>query len=147
MAQGVDQRVERVLTYGWLELAFPHGDAVPLHPPKLEQYFLVALTVTTDFLLPEVRVRLGYDEVTATFMPVPEASVHEDYRAVARQHEVRTSGQACIVEPVAKATAEEEMPYKHLRSGVASAYGSHAPVPLFLGHFVHADAKLLIVGR
>ena len=47
------------------------------------------------------------------------------------------TGQTWVIEPVAKATAEQELPDQQLWFGVLAPYRRHATVPLFFGKFVH----------
>lgn len=47
------------------------------------------------------------------------------------------TGQTWMIESVAKATAEQELPDQQLWFGVLAPYRRHAAVPLFFGKFVH----------
>ena len=64
-------------------------------------------------------------------MAVPEASVYEDDGPVLAEDEVGMPGQTRMIEPVAKTTAEQELPDQQLWFGVLAPYCRHATVPLF----------------
>ena len=127
-----------------LELTFPDDDGVPPHLSQLGTTLLVALLIACYFLCPEVRVALGHHEVSASLVPMPEASVYEYHRAVLAQYDVGRARQTLHVHPVAESPAMEVSPHRHLRLGVAAMYAGHASVPLLSGHFVgHEDVSVL----
>lgn len=64
-------------------------------------------------------------------MTVPEASVYEDDGPVLAEDEVGMPGQTRMIESVAKATAEQELPDHQFWFGVLVPYRRHAAVPLF----------------
>lgn len=103
--------------------------------------FCIPGPVALYFCLPEVHVAFGEDVISATFMTVPEATVYEDDGPVLAEDEVGMTGQTRMIEPVAKAMAEQELPDHQLRFGVLAPYRRHATVPLFFREFVH------LVGR
>ena len=120
----------------FIELTFPDDDGVPPHLSQLGAPLLVALLVACDFLCPEVRVALGHHEVSASLVPMPEASVYEYHRAVLAQYYVGRARQPLHVHPVAESPAMEVSPHRHLWLGVAAMYAGHASVPLLSGQFV-----------
>ena len=68
---------------------------------------------------------------------MPEASVDEDACAVFAHYDIRMTGQARMVQPIAEATAEQEFSDRDFRFGVFSPYRCHAAVALFLSQLVH----------
>lgn len=94
-------------------------------------FFCIPGPVALYFCLPEVHVAFGEDVISATFMAVPEASVYEDDGPVLAEDEVGMPGQTRMIEPVAKATAEQELPDQQLWFGVLAPYRRHAAMPLF----------------
>lgn len=64
-------------------------------------------------------------------MAVPEATVYEDDGPVLAEDEVGMTGQTWMIESVAKATAEQELPDQQLWFGVLALYRRHAAMPLF----------------
>lgn len=55
-------------------------------------------------------------------MTVPEASVYEDDGPVLAEDEVGMTGQTRMIEPIAKAAAEQELPDQQLWFGVLAPY-------------------------
>jgi hypothetical protein len=76
-------------------------------------------------------------------MSMPETAVHEDARPVPTQHDVRLAGQSWVVQSVAEAQTEEELPHNHLRLRVLAFYGSHVIVALFCGVYVGHTVVML----
>ena len=72
-------------------------------------------------------------------MPVPEATVHEDHRTVLAQDDIGMAGQTGIVQLVAEATAEQELPYLHLGFRILASDSRHTTLTLFRGQFVHYE--------
>ena len=101
-----------------------HGSQFMLHP-------FISRPVALNFSMPERHVRLRHHEIPAALMPMPEAAVHEDHRAILAKHDVGPARQPTVVQPVAEAPAEQKPPHQHLRFGVLAADGRHVPVALF----------------
>ena len=80
--ESIDKRLERVVTYRRLQLTLPYRDAVPSHAHQPLQYLHVTFLVTGNLPHPEIRVRLRYGIVPASFVPVPETAIHEDARTI-----------------------------------------------------------------
>lgn len=139
VAEGVGQGFQGAFPQCWLQLTFPHRDAMPAHGGQPALPLGIAQPVALYFGLPEGRVGLGKGEMLAVPVPVPKTSVDEDDRPVARQHDVRASGKPRVMQPEAEASAEEELPHQQFRLGVLSPYGRHAAMALLLGHFVHRN--------
>ena len=118
------------------ELTFPNDDGVPPHLSQLGTTLQVALLIACDFLCPKLRIALGHHEVSASLVPMPEASVYEYHRAVLAHHDIGRARQPLHVHPVAESPAMEVSPHRHLRLGVAAVYAGHASVPLLSGHLV-----------
>ena len=135
--EGIGQRLQGVVPYGRFQLALPHCDAMPAHGGKLVLLFYVACAVALYLGSPELRVALWDHIVSAAFMPMPEATVDEDDSAVFAQHDVGTTGQTRVVQPIAEPSAEQEPPHQLLRFGVLPSYRCHTAMALLLGQFVH----------
>ena len=114
---------------------------MPSHGGEFVAFFCIPGPVALYFCLPEVHVAFGEDTISATIMAVPEASVYEDDGPVLAEDEVGMTWQTWMIEPIAKATAEQELPDQQLWFGVLAPYRRHATVPLFFREFVH------LVGR
>ena len=69
-------------------------------------------------------------------MSVPEASVHEDSRAVRPHDDVRLAGHALHVQAVAVAVVPQPLPHLQLGFRVPAADVRHATVPLLGSHRV-----------
>lgn len=81
----------------------------------------VSRHVLRELGLPEVRARRRGRRVSTTRMPVPEAAVHEAYGLEASEHEVRSSGEASIVQSVSETPSVKRPSESELRL--------RAPVP------------------
>lgn len=110
---------------------------MPAHGGELALFFCVTGLVSLDFLLPEVGVGFGKDEIFAPPVPVPEAAVDEDDCAVFAEDEIGVSREPGMVQTVAEAAAEEELAYQQFGLCVFAFYCRHAAVPLFFCKFVH----------
>lgn len=62
-----------------------------------------------------------------TIVPMPEASVNEDYGAIFRKYKVRLARQTFVVQQIAKASSMETSPDDHLRLGIPAANAGHHP--------------------
>ena len=61
----------------------------------------ISSDVVSEFLFPELSPCFRGINCTATFMPVPETTVHEDYCSVPGQNDIRGTRQSLPVEPEA----------------------------------------------
>jgi len=104
---------------------------VPAHDGEQALLLNVAPLVALNLVPPIVSVSLGQTECGAALVPVPEAAVDENHRAVLPQHQVGMPRQAWMVEPVAEAAAEQEAAHNQLGLGVLAVYRRHAAVALF----------------
>lgn len=135
--EGVSQRLQRLLSHFGFQLALPHSDAMPPHGGKRALLGDVARLVALNLRLPIIDVALGKNEMAATVMTMPKTTIDEDYGAVFAKHEVGMTGQAGMVQPIAEATTEQELPHQQFRFGVLALYRRHAAMPLFLVHLIH----------
>src|SRR5580692_4815589 len=62
-------------------------------------------------------------------MAMPEAAVHENYRAPASQDDIGLARQAGGMEAVAKATPVQSVPDGDYRAGVGATNARHHPAP------------------
>jgi hypothetical protein len=62
-------------------------------------------------------------------MPMPETSMDENNRSVARQNYVRSSGKASGTDAKAKSRAMKEASYCDLGPGITAADAGHHPAP------------------
>ena len=56
-------------------------------------------------------------------MPMPETTVYKDDRSVFPEDKIGMAGQSGMIQPVAKATAEQELPDQQFWFGVSAFYG------------------------
>lgn len=101
---------------------FPFCQAArPYHnhlPPCLHQKIVVPLVtfaVAVNFRLPESRVGLRHHKLTASFMPMPEATVDKDSRPVFAHHDIRLSRHTPDVEPVPVSMCPQPFPDQQFR--------------------------------
>jgi hypothetical protein len=107
-------------------------------------FFLVPSLVTFYLRLPEVCATLGYYEVFATLVTVPEAPVDKDDCAVLAHHNVGMSWLPRMVQPVSVPMGKQIAAHQDFRLGVFAADGCHAAAALFLCQFVHVGRHLMI---
>ena len=131
LVQREDKALKSQFAVLGFELALPHLDDVPTHTAELEAFGKVALAVTLDLGLPEVGARLGKNEVSATLVAVPEATVHEDDGTILAKHDVRCAGQAADVDTKTESLGKQIFTHQDLGLGVSAADAGHAFVPLF----------------
>lgn len=116
------QRLQCPFPYSRLQLAFPYCDAMPSHRGKLALVFYVTITVAFNLRFPEFSVALWNHIISASFVSMPEAAVHEDARPVFAKHDVRMTRETWMVQPIAKPSAEQEFPYHDFWFGVLTTY-------------------------
>ena len=116
------QRLQSPFPDSRLQLAFPYCDAMPSHRGKLALVFYVTITVAFNLRFPEFSVALWNHIISASFVSMPEATVHEDARPVFAKHDVRMTRETWMVQPIAKPTAEQEFPYHDFWFGVLTTY-------------------------
>ena len=75
--------------------------------------------------------------IFAALVPMPETAVDENDRSVFSQNQIGVPGEPRMIQPVAEATAEQELPHKQFRLRVLALYRRHATMALLLGQFVH----------
>ena len=105
-------------------------------PAKVTEVYAaleIALLVAVYFGLPEGGVGFGEDEVSASWMSMPEAAVDEDGGAVFWQNYVGRTGKSFYVEPVAETSGKEVFAHNELRFGIPAPNALHAYVSLLWG--------------
>lgn len=90
------QRLQSPFLDSRLQLAFPYCDAMPFHRGKLALVFYVTITVAFYLSFPEFSVAFWNHIISASFVSMPEASVHEDARPVFAKHDVRMTGETWV---------------------------------------------------
>lgn len=75
------------------ELAFPHDNDMPTQIAQLQPFFVVAIPVALNLLMPEINITLGQNKIWTPLMTMPEAAVHKDDSAQTRDYNVRSTGQ------------------------------------------------------
>lgn len=69
-------------------------------------------------------------------MPMPEASMHEYYCPILRQHDVRSAGQLCTTQAIPQSPGMETLAYQDLQLRVRTTYPRHLRGPLLRGEAV-----------
>lgn len=98
---------------------------------------LVVLTIAADLGSPELLPGPRLFEKPA-IMAVPETSVHEHYRTVSRQDDIRVSRQLSLMERVAEAERMQTAADSKLRLRILATDAGHHPAARGLVHDVHA---------
>jgi hypothetical protein len=73
----------------------------------------IAFPVSAELFEPEIGTSRGQAKERAIIVVVPEATVHENNCAPARQHDIRPARQLRTVEPVAEALMPQKLPNLH----------------------------------
>ena len=116
------------------QFAFPNDYCVPSKLAQLYSLLYVAFFVAIYFLFPKNGIAFWHNEISASFVAVPEAAVDEDGGAVFAQHNVRRAGQALDIYAVAVAPCVQVMAHNQLGLRVLALDACHALVPLFFCH-------------
>ena len=80
----------------------------------------------------------------ASFVSVPEASIHEDARMVFAQYDVWVSRQPRVIHPVPEPPAPQEFPHHHLRLRIPAPNGRHILVPLLYRQILYFKWNLIL---
>lgn len=136
MVESEGKRFQGLFPDGRFQFAFPYHDRVPAHFSQFVHYLKIPLLIAQNLILPELGIGFRHDVVFASFMSVPEASVHEDAGAVFAQHDVRFSWQPWMVESVSESVRPQEFPDKDFRLGVLAFNCRHIVVTLLYGQTV-----------
>jgi len=100
-------------------------------------FFYVPCNVAGELRLPEVNVALGRRRHLASFVPMPETSVHEDDSVPFGQDNVRMPRQLGIMQPISEAKSMQMMTHEHLRFRVLRADATHRVTALLWRNLVH----------
>ncbi len=84
--------------------------------------FPVALGVPHSFFLPKLGVGFGFHATEGARMQVPEAAVHEYYRPIPWQDDIRAPGEFPNMESIPVAKGVQQPSYGHLRAGIFALY-------------------------
>lgn len=119
---------------------FPDRDHIPSFPQQSILMSGIAFTVALDFVFPPGTSRFWQAEVATMLVPMPEATVHENHRAVFGQDDVRPAGQRFVFRPVhreAVAQAMEHGAQGDLGFRIAPADARHDIATFFRCEDVH----------
>ena len=108
--------------------ALPHRQATPASRAQRLTYIFVTLPVPSDLSVPEVPPSRRQPEHRA-IVPVPEAPMNQNRRAIPRQHNVRLSRQLQDVRSIPESPPVQSLPDRHFRCSVPAAHRSHHPAP------------------
>jgi hypothetical protein len=128
--EGEGQRLQGLVPLIGFQFTLPNGDAMPAHLCQLPLLPYVTFPVPVDFPCPKLHVGPRHLKVLASLMPMPEATVDEDTRAVLAKYNVGMPGQPRIVEPVAKSPPSQVFAHKQLRLRVLGADRGHDVMPV-----------------
>ncbi len=87
-----------------------------------------------------VRLMLRRVRKAATRVPMPEAAMHEDHRAAAFHHDIRSARQRTVLQAVADTGCAECPPDGQFRTCVAATDRSHVGAPARCGEVVGHEA-------
>ena len=116
---------------------FPYDQRIPTRRDKIIQRPLVTGLVRPEFFLPELLIGLWLVGQPATRMPVPVASVDEDYLASPGKDQVWATGKVAPVKPEPVAERMGGAAHQHLGLGVRPPDLRHHGGPARLVDDVH----------
>lgn len=100
-----------------------------------------------DFFQPEISARFGHNEVSAAFMPMPEAAVNEDDSFVFGKNNIGLSWKCFIVQLVTETFGVQEPSHEHFGLGILALDAAHVVAAgLRIVHIGHALKLPLIRG-
>jgi len=143
MVQCKGQRLQGLLPDSRLQFAFPDNDGMPSHFCQPMQHLMVPLSVSPDLILPELGIRFRHHIILASFMSMPEASIHQNAGTILPEHNIRFSRQPRMIEPIPESPSPQELPDKNLRFGILASDCRHIVVALFYGYFIWHTLYLL----
>lgn len=136
MVQRKGKRLQRLLPDSRFQFTFPDDDGMPSHFCQPMQHLMVPLPVSPDLILPELGIRFRHHIILASFMSMPEASIHQNAGTILSEHNIRFSRQPWMIEPISESPSPQELPDKNLRFGILALDCRHVIVALFYGHFI-----------
>ena len=133
MVQRKSQGFQSFLPDSRLQFAFPYHDGMPSHFSQPVQHLMVPLPVPPDFIHPEPGVRFRHHIILASFMSMPEASIHQNAGTILSEHNIRFSRQPWMIEPIPESPSPQELPDKNLRFSILASDCRHIVMALFYG--------------
>ena len=143
MVQRKSKRLQRLLPDSRFQFTFPDDDGMPSHFCQPMQHLMVPLSVSPDFILPELGIRFRHHIILASLMSMPEAAIHQNTGTILPQHNIRFPRQPWMIEPIPESPSPQELPDKNLRFGILALDCRHVIVALFYGHFIWHTLYLL----
>jgi len=101
--------------------------------------YAVAFTVGGEFLLPEFQTRLGHAALGATFLAVPEATMHENDLAPRLEYEIGAAGEASAMKSIPVAKGMDEAAHAQFELGVLVADTAHPLAALLWSEGIHRE--------
>ena len=114
----------------------PHREHTPAGIVKLGNHVLIPSPVFPDFGTPELLPRRRHPEQRA-IVTVPEASVHQNDGAMAREDQIGTTRQIPRMQPVAQTFRVQRPSENELRTGVPGPYTAHVQPALLRRENIH----------
>lgn len=143
MVQRKGKRLQGLLPDSRFQFTFPDDDGMPSHFCQPMQHLMVPLPVSPDLILPELGIRFRHHIILASFMSMPEASIHQNAGTILSEHNIRFSRQPWMIEPIPESPSPQELPDKNLRFGILALDCRHVMVALFYGHSIWHTLYLL----
>ena len=122
MTKCINQCLQGLFPNFRFQLAFPNRDAMPAHRCKFALFFLVSDSISFYLIPPELHIGLGQNIILASFMSVSKTAVHEDDRPILPEYKIRMPGKPWIIQPIAKPTTKQKLPYQQFRLRIPSFY-------------------------
>ena len=117
----------------------PHGKHLPARSPQLLANTFVAGLVGSEFRPPKYDMGLWRCCPAAPLMPVPKASMNEDYLPQSCKYQVGLSGQILSVKPIPPTHRKDEMSDRHLWASVLAPDRGHEAASVLASKSIHAQ--------
>lgn len=108
-----------------LEFAFPNDQHLPPGRPQRILHTRIPLKIFLEFSLPELHAGFGGGRESATFMPMPEASMDKYTGPESREYNVGASREVPAMKPKSVTVGMEQPSYHELWPGITPLDACH----------------------
>lgn len=102
-----------------------HGDSIAIAPD-----------VGGKFSFPEFNIAARCRGILAALVSMPVTAVNKHHRTMTRKNQIRSTGQASVMQPKTQSSAMQKASDKHLRPGILATDSGHHARPNFRRHHV-----------
>lgn len=125
-----------------LNFTFPNYVDMPTRFNQLFFLSIIPLNVFVEFIVPEFNAAFRRICKFASFMPVPEATMHKNYSLIFRKGNIRCPWQICIMQRKSKSLSMQHRTNNYLRFCIATFNTTHIPASLFFCKNISHNIKI-----